>query len=95
MSTVPPTVDSIVFDAESYPPGATINATVKVTPGGSESAVTFTGTATDTTTGQTGEMTGTFNVQTTDPTTVTVSDGTRTWAKISDDGTTSVWQATA
>lgn len=87
MTTVPPTVTAVTCDNTTYPPGADVTITMHYTPGASESTVTFTGTATDQTTGQPGSMQGTFSVMKADPTTteVTDSDG-RTYTKVSDDG---------
>lgn len=101
MTTVPPAITAITFDQATYPPGATITATVKYTPGASDTdtSLTFTGTVTDNANGQTGTMEGTFVVQTqvNDATTVSVADsGNRTWTQVSDDGAgTAVFTATA
>lgn len=98
----PPSVTSVVISpAGAIPAGALITATVIYVHGTSTAPVTqtLTGTATDSTTGQTGQLTQTFTVPGTivqDPTTVTVSDtGSRTWTKTSDSGMVATFTATA
>ncbi len=93
-----PKVNSVTFSpSSSYAPGATVTATVNYSPGSSSSpgtASTFTvnSTATDAVTSQTGTLSGTFTVTgaavtSNDLTTPSVSDGVRTWVKVSDTGT--------
>jgi hypothetical protein len=96
MTTVAPAVTAATSNETSYAPDADVQITLKYTPGASETTVTFTGTATDQTTGQPGSMQGTFNVLKADPTTteVTDTDG-RTYTKVSDDGTTAVFSTKA
>lgn len=83
-----PTVQTIAFDKPSYSPGATITATItyagtNVTPVG----FTFTGTATDSVTGEKGSASGTFNVDKKNRLAASGADSEgRTWTVKSDDG---------
>jgi hypothetical protein len=91
-----PVIVSVTFDQPSYTPGQQITATVAYTAGMSAATQTFTGTATDEVTQQTGSLTVSFTAVAADATTVSVSDsGGRDWAMQSDDGTTAVFTATA
>lgn len=91
-----PTISSITFDKATYNPGDTITATVNYAPGTSDVTQSFTGTATDSTTGQTGKLSVNFVTTKSDTTSVTVSDsGSRTWTKISDTGSIAKFTATA
>ncbi len=87
-----PVITGITFDKPSYRPGEIITASVAY--GAGTSGHSFTGTATDTVTGETGTLTVTF--ATTDPVKVSVSDdGGRTWVQRSDDGAVAVFTAVA
>lgn len=91
-----PSITSITFDKASYNPGDTITATVDYVAGTSAATQTFTGTATDSTTGESGTLQVSFTVNENDSTTVTVTDGGgRTWTKISDTGSIAKFTATA
>lgn len=93
-----PVVSSITFDKTSYVKGTLITATVTYAHGDSDTSQAFTGTATDSVTGLSGQLTVNFTVAsgTSDATTVTASDaGARTWTKVSDTGTVAVFTATA
>lgn len=91
-----PVITSITFDQSSYLPGQTITATVNYTPGTEPVTQTFTGTATDSATGQTGTLSVSFQVVKNDATAVTVADsGNRTWTKASDTGTVAKFTAVA
>jgi len=75
-----PVITSISFDKAAYNPGETVTATIAFTPGSSAHIVNFTGTATDSETGETGTMTSTFTVAATDATVIEASDdGSRPW----------------
>lgn len=96
MTAAAPTITSITFDKDSYAPGEDIQATVHYTAGASDAVLTFTGTATNQQTGETGQMQGTFSVQNADPTVIAVNDtGSREWTKVSDDGAVAVFTAKA
>lgn len=91
-----PVVNSVTFDQAAYNPGDTITATMTFTPGSSGQAQTFTGTATDSATGQQGSLVVTFTVAATDATTVSASDsGARTWTLASQAAGSAVFTATA
>lgn len=91
-----PSITSITFDKAAYNPGDTITATVNYVAGTSNVTQTFTGTATDSKTNQTGTLQVTFTVVESDTTSVAVSDqGTRTWTKISDTGSVAKFTAVA
>lgn len=98
----PPSITSVAFDKPSgYSPGDLITATVTYTAGSSQTPVTqtLTGTATDSVTGQSGQLTQTFTVAgapVSDDTSVEVSDtGSRTWTLVADTGTVATFTATA
>jgi len=93
----PPVIDSITFDQPAYSPGQVITATVTWTPGTSAQTTTFTGTATDKTTTQTGKLSVTFTTVVPDPASVTAADtGNRTWTLTSPaGGTVATFTATA
>ena len=96
MATVAPTISSITFDKATYTPGSIITATINYTAGKSDVPQTFTGTATDSATGQTGLLQVTFTVTESDSTAVTVSDsGNRTWTQTSDNGSVAIFTAIA
>lgn len=91
-----PVITSITFDKPAYNPGDTITATIAFTPGSSAQQINFTGTATDSATGEVGTMTSTFTVATTDATTVSASDdGNRTWTVTPVDAASATATATA
>jgi hypothetical protein len=97
-----PSVTSVVITpAGTITPGTLITATVTYVKGTSQTPATqtLTGTATDTATGQAGQLTQTFTVAGTtvqDVTAVTVADtGGRTWTKTGDTGTVATFTATA
>ena len=97
-----PVISSITFDQPGggYVPGSLITATVTYVAGVSSAPATqtFTGTATDSVTGQAGNLTVNFTVAATsaDATSVTVSDsGSRTWSKTSDNGSAATFTAAA
>jgi len=91
-----PVITAISFDKAAYAPGETIVATVTFTPGSSAHIVNFTGTATDSETGQTGTMTSTFTVAETDATVVTAEDdGGRDWTVQPVDAASATASATA
>jgi hypothetical protein len=103
ISVTAPAITSITISPSgTITPGTAITATVAYTPGtsqGGSATQTLTGVVTDTTTGQTGQLTQTFTISgsvVTDPTVVTVSDtGNHTWAKTSDNGSTAIFTTTA
>lgn len=101
-----PTITSIAFDKTAYNVGDLVTATVTYVDGKSSTApapssVSFTGTALDSVTNQSGTLTVNFTVDTTpvtstDPSAVTVTDsGARTWAKASDNGSVAKFTTTA
>ena len=94
--TAAPVVTSISFDKTSYVAGDEITATVNYVPGQSDNVQQFTGQAVDETTSQVGQLSVTFTVSVTDPTTVSASDdGSREWTPVSDDGSVAVFTAVA
>lgn len=101
-----PTITSIAFDKSAYNVGDLVTATITYVAGKSSSApapssVSFTGTALDSVTNQSGTLTVNFVVDTTpvtstDPSAVTVTDSaTHTWTKISDTGSVAKFTTTA
>lgn len=96
MAASAPTITSITFDKATYNPGDTITATVDYSAGKSDVTQTFTGTATDNTTKETGSLQVTFTVTENDTTVISVSDsGNRVWTQISDTGSIAKFTATA
>lgn len=70
--------------------------TIDYTPGSSAETQTFTGTALDSVTGESGALIVDFTVLNTDTTTVSVSDdGGRVWTPVSNNGSVAVFTATA
>jgi len=100
-SVTPPSITSITLDKPNgYNAGDTITATVNYVAGTSSSTSTrtYTGTATDSVTGQSGQIQVTFTTSDNaiDAESVTVSDtGSRNWTKVSDNGSVAVFTATA
>lgn len=95
-ASLPPAITSIGFDQNVYTPGQLITVTVTYTAGVSPSTQTLSGTATDSVTGQVGQLSVTFTVMTGNTTTVAVADsGGRTWAKQSDNGSVAVFTSVA
>lgn len=95
---IAPVVSSITFDKSAYNTGDLITATVNYNPGKSDQTQAFTGVATDSTTGLSGQLSVSFVVSNavTDATALTISDdGGRTWTPISDNGTVAVFTANA
>jgi len=97
----PPSITSITFDKPNgYNTGDTITATINYVAGvsSSTSTQTFTGTATDSVSGQSGQIQFTFTTanNATDSESMAVSDtGNRAWTKVSDNGSVAVFTATA
>ena len=91
-----PVVNSVTFDQTAYNPGDTITATMVFTPGASAQTMTFTGTATDASTGEVGTLQVQFIVGESDATTVSASDsGGRVWTLQSQTAGQAVFTAVA
>ena len=96
MPNVAPVVSSISFDKPSYVPGQEITATVTYVEGSRTVADNVSAVVTDPTTSLTGTLTGTLDLQETDPCTVAFSDASgRTWTPGATTATTAVFTATA
>lgn len=91
-----PVVNSITFDQAAYNTGDKMTVTVNYTAGTSGVTQTFTGTAKDSATSKSGNLTVNFTVVSSDTTSASASDtGGRTWTTVSDNAGVAIFTAIA